>query len=123
MFCPKCGTEYREGFSVCADCNAKLVDELPREEEPEFVKYEEVMGTYNPADIALIKSILDAENITYYFNAEHFMYVRPMAEPARLMVSVDDAERAKEILRDLDLAIAGIDFREGSSSDEDDEDE
>ena len=51
------------------------------------------------------------------------MYVRPMAEPARLMVSVDDAERAKEILRDLDLAIAGIDFREGSSSDEDDEDE
>jgi len=61
------------------------------------------------------------QNITYYFNAEHFMYVRPMAEPARLMVSVDDAERAKEYC-ETRLAIAGIDFRE-YSSDEDDEDE
>jgi hypothetical protein len=42
------------------------------------------MGTYNPADVALIKSLLDAENITYYFNAEHFMYVQPLAQPVRL---------------------------------------
>ena len=27
-FCPKCRTEYREGFEVCADCGAKLVDVL-----------------------------------------------------------------------------------------------
>ena len=86
MFYPKCRTEYREGFYVCVDCNSNLVDELSPEERPEFIEYVEVMGTYNPADVALIKSILDAENITYYFNAEHFMYVRPLAEPVRLMV-------------------------------------
>jgi hypothetical protein len=73
------------------------------------------MGTYNPADIALIKSILDSENITYYFNAEHFMYVRPLGEQVRLMVKKDEAEKAKEILRDLDLAILGIDLRKGHS--------
>ena len=114
MFCPKCGTEYREGFYVCVDCNSDLVDELPPEEEPEFTDYVEIMGTYNPADIALIKSILDSENITYYFNAEHFMYVQPLAQPVRLMVKIDEAEKAKEILRDLNLAITGVDLRKGN---------
>ena len=119
MFCPKCGTEYREGFYVCSDCNSDLVDELAPEEEPEFTDYVEIMGTYNPADVALIKSILDAENITYYFNAEHFMNVRPLAEPVRLMVKTDEAEKAKEILQGLNLAIIGIDLRKGSDDSED----
>ncbi len=118
MFCPKCRTEYREGFSVCADCDSDLVDELPPEEKPEFIDYVEVLGTYNPADIALIRSILDAENITYYFNAEHFIYVRPLAEPVRLMVKKDEAEKAKEALKDLDLAILGIDLRKGKGDSE-----
>ena len=26
-WCPKCKNEYREGFSVCADCGSVLVDE------------------------------------------------------------------------------------------------
>lgn len=38
-YCPKCKNEYREGFSVCAECNVELVDELPaegNENETEF---------------------------------------------------------------------------------------
>ena len=115
MFCAKCRTEYREGFSVCADCDSDLVDELPPGKKPQFTEYVEVLGTYNPADVALIKSILDAENITYYFNAEHFMNVEPLAEQVRLMVKKDEAKKAEEILRDLDLAIIGIDLRKGHS--------
>jgi len=118
MFCPKCRTEYREGFYVCVDCDSDLVHELPPEEKPEFIDYVEIMGTYNPADVALIKSILDTENITYYFKAEHFMYVRPLAEPVRLMVKTDEVEKAKEILRDLNLAITGIDLRKGRGNGE-----
>ena len=30
-WCPKCKTEYREGFTVCADCGSELVEEEPVE--------------------------------------------------------------------------------------------
>ncbi|MFA5073863.1 MAG: hypothetical protein WC539_08220 [Nitrospirota bacterium] len=33
MFCPKCKTEYRKCFYVCADCHVSLVDQLPPESE------------------------------------------------------------------------------------------
>lgn len=32
-WCPKCKTEYREGFTVCADCGSELVSELTAEEQ------------------------------------------------------------------------------------------
>ncbi|MCI8361327.1 MAG: hypothetical protein HFE86_08345 [Clostridiales bacterium] len=32
-WCPKCRSEYREGFTECADCKAALVEELPPVEE------------------------------------------------------------------------------------------
>ena len=32
-WCPTCRSEYREGFTQCADCGADLVDELPPEAE------------------------------------------------------------------------------------------
>lgn len=28
-WCPKCRSEYRPGFTICADCGSELVDELP----------------------------------------------------------------------------------------------
>lgn len=31
-WCPKCKSEYREGFTVCADCGCELVEEEPSEE-------------------------------------------------------------------------------------------
>jgi len=42
------------------------------------------------------------------------MYVQPLAQPVRLMVKIDEAEKAKEILRDLNLAITGVDLRKGN---------
>ena len=113
MFCPKCEAEFREGFSTCSDCDVALVAKLPKEPDPEYIEYEEILGTYNPGDIALIKSMLDSEHIVYYFLGEHFTYMRPLADPARLMVSKDDAEKAKDILKDLDLSYMGLNVDKG----------
>jgi hypothetical protein len=110
MFCPKCGAEYREGFTECADCMVPLVWEKPPETRKvlEYVEYAEVLRTFNPADIALIKSILDGEDITYFVRGEHFLLMRPLADPAVLMVKEDEVEAAREVLKDLDLKFKGI---------------
>lgn len=31
MICPKCGSEYREGFTRCADCEVALVEQVQAE--------------------------------------------------------------------------------------------
>jgi hypothetical protein len=108
MFCPECRAEYREGFKVCADCNVNLVDELPPEREPEFFDFKEVLATYNPADVAFLKSLLESEGIQYFFKGENFMYVRPLADPVRLMVRTDQADEAIELLKNVELSITGI---------------
>ena len=110
MYCPQCKAEYQPQYTHCATCNVDLVDTLPEETEvkPTYVAYEEILGTHNPADIALIKSFLDGEGLTYYFHGEHFIYMRPMADPARLMVRTDQAETARELLGGLDLSYTAI---------------
>jgi hypothetical protein len=103
MFCPKCRAEYRPGFTECADCKIPLVPVLPPEPKPEYVEYTEVLSTFNIGDIAIIKTILDKEKLTYYFKGDQLQIMRPMAEPSRLMVRKDQVQKAIEILKDLKL--------------------
>ncbi len=117
MFCPICRVEYRQGFNKCSDCGVELVAELPPEPpkaEPEFVDYKEVLITFNPADIAFIKSVLDGENITYFFQGENFLRMEPMALPARLMVKTDQVDKVVEILKDIKLKFLGINVSDDS---------
>ncbi len=66
----------------------------------EFV---EVFSTYRQDDIAFIKSILDGEGITYFFEGESSIMLIASGAYARLLVKTDEADRAKEILRDLEF--------------------
>jgi hypothetical protein len=93
---------------MCSDCHVALVQEVPTELKEEFVEYEEVVFTFHPWDIAFIKSILDGEDIAYYFQGEQFNYIQPLAVPARLMVEKEQVEKVKELLKDADLSIIGI---------------
>ena len=108
MFCPKCRSEYREGFHTCSDCNIELVDELPSIPEPEFVDFVEILATYNPADVVFLKSLLESEGIQHFFKGEHFMYMRPLADPVRLMVRQDQVDEAKELVKNVKLSVSGI---------------
>ncbi len=110
MYCPRCKTEYGRGYEACRLCNAPLVDspenaprfdaradapEPGRKEEP--ADYQEILYTFNPVEISLLKSILQAEGIDFHFQGEHAMFY----EPAALLVRADQVERAEEILDDL----------------------
>lgn len=109
MFCPVCKEEYRDGFTFCADCGAKLVVALTFETATEAAQQNvsntlvPVLETHSQADIVIIKSALDAAKIIYHFSAEslHMMGVRPV--PARLMVESNRQQEVRALLRELDL--------------------
>ena len=66
MFCPECKAEYVDGITQCADCHVPLVWELPAESEEEHgehVEWQPLVTTMSQADMALIKAVLEGENI------------------------------------------------------------
>ncbi len=106
MICPKCKSEFVSGAAVCSDCGIPLVETIP---EPEMYKMVEILRTFNLSEIAFIKSILDDSEIEYNFLDENFNQIQQLAQPARLVVREDQAEEAKELLKDLDLRYLGVD--------------
>ena len=109
MFCPTCEAEYRPGFTDCADCGVPLVYELPEESPSERSKVLRegrdadlvpVYSTYNPTDVMMIKSLLDADEIIYNFQGELFKGSGVFIVPAMLFVTKADAEKVVEMLRD-----------------------
>jgi hypothetical protein len=118
MFCPKCRAEYREGFHTCSDCNIELVDELPPIPKPKFINFDEILATYSPADVVFLKSLLESEGIQYFFKGEHFMYMRPLADPVRLMVRQDQVEEAVELIKNVNLSVSGISLSKSPSDQE-----
>ena len=108
MFCPECRSEYVKGVTKCPDCGIALVGKLPPEEyggaQEDATDYLPLVRTYSPKDIALIHSVLGDTNIRYFIRGENFTHVRPMADPAMLMVTEEDIGDAKELLKDLPLS-------------------
>jgi len=104
MYCPRCNAEYVEGVTECADCGIGLVAEPPDPaDQVAYVDYEHVLATYNPGDVALLKSVLDSEELDYYFDGEDFLYSTPMVQPAELLVRPEDVDRVREIIKPLHL--------------------
>jgi hypothetical protein len=103
MFCPKCKIEYKEGFRQCPQCGTCLAGQSLKavsdcSGDNEFV---EVYSTYHQDDISFLKSILDGEDIAYFFQGESSIMLIAAGAYARLMVKAGDVQRAREILQDL----------------------
>jgi hypothetical protein len=109
MFCPKCKAEYREGFFKCADCGIDLIPELTQEQEEELlpINFVEVYSTYKQSEIAFVKSILDGEGITYYFQGDSAILISYAGAYARLFVAAEDAQQVRELLSELELSEPG----------------
>ena len=83
--------------------------------QKEFIDYKKVLSTSRPSDIAMIKSILDSNGITYFFQGENFVHWA-YPTPARLMVKEDEVEKAKEILKDFKLLSSRISLKKNSEA-------
>ncbi|MDT8396845.1 MAG: hypothetical protein RRA32_10470 [bacterium] len=92
-------------FTECAECNVPLVHELPEDTSPTPVTGPDgdlvpVFSTYNPAEVMMVKSLLDAEEIVYNFQGELFKGSGVFIVPAMLFVAKAEARKVAEILED-----------------------
>ena len=83
--------------------------------EKELSEYVPILETHNAGDRVFIKSILDAEGIVYFIQGEHVAPYLYNALPMRVMVKRDQADRAREILKDIELSYS-YGFRESSKN-------
>jgi hypothetical protein len=68
--------------------------------------FELILEVRNAGDQAFIKSLLDAEGISYLMQGEHVAPYLYHALPMRLMVRKDQAALARELLKDFQLSSA-----------------
>lgn len=108
-WCPKCGAEYREGFSVCADCDVALVNVPPAPKPPDRPDHD-VNGPFSPDDdtvellttnrleAEVIVARLQSEGIpSAVFGSEGYDAYGPL---------LANADGARVMVRRADLAVA-----------------
>lgn len=116
IVCPECGTvisvEENEITEIhCPECSAMIdYSVIPCRVIPPK-KYAEAIWSLNQGDLFIIKSLLDSGDIDYYTTGEIFLSVDPLIQPARFFVLESQIEDVRELLKDSELNITGVSFR------------
>ena len=101
MKCPICKSEYREGFSQCADCDVELANEISDQNENELNSDEvvEILQLSNFTEISFVKSLLESENIIYSSAGESVVGKVGGGIMTRIYIRKSDVERALPLLK------------------------
>ena len=78
MYCPECRAEFREGITICPDCEVPLVEELPDESTDSPEDLVRIFETADVAVLPVIKSVLSAADIPYIVQGDEIMGVIPV---------------------------------------------
>lgn len=104
-WCPECRSEYREGFTHCADCNAKLIEENPQVQEDFMNEHIEwvFLQNFSESETYIVETFLEVEDIPVLKQRkEAGGYLKISAEISifgvDLYVPSEDLNRAKELL-------------------------
>lgn len=97
MYCPECLVEYREGFTLCADCRVPLKSGPPPEPQPApRVEMVPVLECWDSVATALAKASLSQAGIPFYMEGQDEVAVRMDVQPAdAFLVPVPGAARAR----------------------------
>jgi len=106
MICPKCGVEYRPGFTRCSDCLVALVDKSkpakPRSSSRP-VELVTVFKCVDPGRVALAKSLLQSTGIQFVvLNERGPLGMNLVIGPVEFQVDREDVADAKALLKDLE---------------------
>ena len=109
MFCPRCRSEYRAGFTRCAHCEVELVAELPPAdlyENPDAMakalegKDTQAILVGSHVDLAQAQRFLGSQQILSVLAGEGDQEVEaPMHQRLFLMVAAEDLERARAAIQ------------------------
>lgn len=112
MYCPTCGEKYGWNVAGCPTCGDELVEHRPGPQPDPDIELVSVYRTGDAALTAVAESLLQDEQIDYMLRGEGlqdlFGYGRIAGAfsyavgPAEFLVRSTDAERARELLKDLD---------------------
>lgn len=130
MWCPNCGSEYRQGYTHCSDCGHELVHTPPEVSEhetqprppfdphsigPELVEVGSYGGRFEGEMIRSllrgngIESMMTGDGTTY--GEAYPMTVGPLSV-VKVLVRPEDEERAREVILAADTGEAGYDESE-----------
>ena len=110
MFCPQCRTEYRSGFTRCADCHVALQPVLPAEPDNEpFPKLVGILDTNDNFVLGMAVAALDEAGIVYDIrpipeserNFEGRLEPKWLISPSRIMVCTEDESEARLLVEPL----------------------
>lgn len=130
-WCPKCGSEYRDGFTECASCGVKLVDKLTDEQkkQAEMEERRDMVlpeGMSRPVAVFTAKNRLEAESIEDMLRDNDIpVFDRPAAfrqiqsysgADARfgveLVVDASQTARARQLIDEMQTELSENEFSE-----------
>jgi len=69
----------------------------------ENIKYKKLISISRPDQIAVLKSILTANNISFQVESEHFTSMHILAQSCSFVVDEKQFNTAKQLLKDFDV--------------------
>ena len=104
-FCPNCKTEYRSGFTQCADCNVDLVESVPQPTPEEIAEdnlcrlddLSALADFSNRSEAEMIQELLADNQIESTLRGEVYGYILGSVRPVTLLVEKHNLESAREI--------------------------